>query len=287
MKQHNLSPEQINELTEKLAEFNKDVESSIENYKEHEKETIENGEYNYLVKDGDHNPMEKFHLSEIFEEAMKDKEITVNKLIEFAIENDHFKMEYEELANPFHYGGSVEDEFQSISWGGDRDYQYDKKDEFKLSFNLKDIFKTVAEFKEFVNYEIGRSDYDEQYFELYSDQKMTHVNIRYNTDYDVIRCILKDEEKLLEFINSAKTTPFTPKILKITEEEYNELSDSHSGFCEYCGKINDGGHEPDAEKYECSHCERKHSYGVELCRIGGKIEIVDNPEDSEYEDALD
>lgn len=284
-----LTPEQIQELDEKIEAFDKYIESSIEIHSENEQNQIQAGEYKYLVKEGDRSPMTNFVLNEVLQEELDKHQCTTDELVEFAIENDHFKMKYEELANPFLYGSAEEDEFQCINWGGDKDVQIDKNSciDYKLSTisNLKSVFPTLEEFEKVLKYEIGHVEHSKHYYKLFADDSI-HTNVVYNTSYDVVRCVLSDDEELIKFIQSKpiKKDEFIPKVLKISEEEYEDLRESNSGFCVYCGKINDGFHEPDAENYQCDHCEKKHSFGVEQCRLSGSIEIVDQ-EDSELEDA--
>lgn len=287
-----LSPEQIQELEEKINAFDKSVESSIEIDKESFQNGVESGEYSTLVTEGDRSPMEGFTLSDTLQEELDKVECTEDELVEFAIENDHFKMNYEEQSSPFQYGGAEENEFKCIDNSGDKSTQIDKSSclDHMPTFlsDLKKIFPTYDLFEKFVNYEIGRQDHLKHFFNLFWNDDQDHVNVTYNTSYDVIRCVLDNEDELIKFIKSkpVKVDKFTPKVLKLSKSEFDELNESHSGFCEYCGRVNDGGHEPDAEKYKCSNCEKNHSYGIETAYISGKVIIVDQEEselDSAYE----
>jgi len=74
------------------------------------------------------------------------------------------------------------------------------------------------------------------------------------------------------------------KTMKMTEDEFREANNSHFGFCKSCGMINDGFHEPDAENYKCDHCGEMASDGFENALIGMLVDIVENQEESNYED---
>ena len=47
----------------------------------------------------------------------------------------------------------------------------------------------------------------------------------------------------------------------------------------------EGNHEPDAEKYECTHCETRNSYGIEILFMSGDVEIVDTEDESNIEES--
>lgn len=284
-----LSKDQLEELEQKINEFETNVKASEESYYENEKNNWNNGENDYVVKEGDNSEPTGFRLEEFLNEELEKHECSVQDLINHAIENGHFKCEYEELANPFHYGGLIENEVRAISIGGELEVQHDfsADNEYKLSFDLKSLFSSYSEFEDYVKFEIGSQDYLKHFYNLNVNKTLTFYT-KYSCSYDVVRVVLKNEKELLEFIKSkpVKVDKFTPKILKISQDEYHDLRDSHSGFCEYCGAVNDGGHEPDAEKYKCNNCEKNHSYGIEIAFMGGKVEIVD-PEDSELDQAYD
>lgn len=281
-----LNQQQSSELESKLELFEKHIEYSIEMAKDDDKKSIENGEYNYLIEN--HNIMENVVLSEELDESLNLSSLSKEQLIEKAIDDGNFEMEYEELSSPFQYGGSKENEFYCLQWGGDREYQLDKSsiEEYLLSFSLKGLFENYKEFEEFVNYNIGRSEYLKEYW-AFSTTDLSHQNVTYNTDYDVVRCLLTNEEELIKFLKENVKTeePFVKKTLKVTMEEYNDLRENYDGFCIKCGKINEGNHEPDAEKYECSHCEARESYGVEFLFMGGQIEIVESQDESTLDDS--
>lgn len=284
-----LNKTQLEELESKINAFEETVKSNEESYYENEKDNWNNGENDYVVKEGDNSEPEGFELEESLQEELEKHECSVQDLIDFAIENGHFECEYEELASPFQYGGSKENEIRTINIGGELEVQHDfsTQNEFTLSFDIRAEFNSFKEFEDYVKFEIGSQEYLKHFYNLNARQNLTFYT-KYNCSYDVIRVLLKDEEELLAFIKTkpVKVDKFTPKILKISQDEYHDLRDSHSGFCEYCGAVNDGGHEPDAEKYKCDHCEKNHSYGIEIAFMGGKVEIVD-PEDSELDQAYD
>lgn len=281
-----LSPEQTAELESKLENFNEYVESSIESDMTSHKDSFNQGECSYLVER--HNINDNVELSEVLLEAQQKSSISVKQLVEFAIENNYFKMKYEELANPHHYGSAIEDEFYSIRAGGDRECQIDR-DSIKSdlpSFDLNQEFESYQEFEKFVKYNVGSNDYLKKYWEFATNPKMTHTQVIYNSDYDCVRCVLNNEDSLIEYLNDNPKVeePFTKKVLKITKDQYHELRENYDGFCVKCGKINDGGHEPDAENYDCGYCETKNSFGIETLMISEGIEIVDDELDSNIDD---
>jgi hypothetical protein len=282
-----LTQTQITELEQKINSFEDFVESSEESYYENEKQQWEDGENSHMVTEGDTSEPTGFTLDEFLAEELEKVECSNQELIDFAVENNHFECEYEELGNPFDYGGAKENEFHFIHVGGELEVQHDlsNDEDYKLSFDLKSSFTSFKEFEDFVKYEIGSQDNLKHFYNL-NVNKQKVFSTKYSCSADVVRVLLKNEDKLLEFIKSkpVKVDKFSPRVLKISESEFHDLRDSHSGFCEYCGSVNDGGHEPDAEKYECSNCEKKHSYGIEIAMMGGKVEIVDQ-EDSELEQA--
>lgn len=281
-----LSEQQSQELESKIEEFDKSMDSSITTDQENEQNNYENGEYSYLVETS--MEIDQITLNDVLQEALEDSTISKKDLIQKVISEKLFKMKYEELANPFHYGGAEEDEFQCISLQGDRSTQVDKENvqEYKPSFNLKEYFNNYEEFKEYVRYNIGNSEHLDHFYNFFADGS-SHEQITYSNSYDVVRCVISDEgnEALLEYLKE-NAKPFVEKTLKLSLSEIRELSESHSGFCINCRKINDGGHEPDAENYDCSHCEKKYSFGIEQCVIRGSIIQVDDDE-SELDQAVD
>lgn len=274
------------ELEEKLEKFEKYIESSIEVNKESDQESIKNGEYKYLIES--HNIQDDCELSESLQEALDNSSLSKDDLLEKVVKDENFEMEYEELASPFQYGGAMENEFYCLPWGGDRECQIDREQvqEFLPSFDLKQEFSSLSEFQEFVDYNIGRQDYLKQFWN-FATTSLTHTQIIYNTDYDVVRCLIEDEEGLIEFLkqNPKPEEPFERKKLKLVMSDYHNLRNGHDGFCIKCGKINEGNHEPDAEKYECTHCETRNSYGIEILFMSGDVEIVDTEDESNIEES--
>lgn len=281
-----MNPNKAKELEEKIESFKDYVESSIESNIENDQESIENGEYDYLIEN--HCYQEDFPLSEDLEEALEKSSLSKSSMIEKVIDEGNFKMEYEELSSPFQYGGAKENEFYSLPWGGDGECQIDRDSVLALlpSFDLKQEFENFALFEEYVNFNIGRVDNLKKYWDL-ATTNISHVNVIYNTDYDIVRCLIKDEDSLISFLkeNPKPEEKFVNKTLKVTKSEYLSLRNAYDGFCVKCGKINEGGHEPDAEKYACGHCETNNSYGIEILFMGGDVVIVDNEEESNLEDS--
>lgn len=281
-----INEKKASELESKLREYEDFIESSIEGAISGDEESINNGEYKYLVED--HCFQDDMPLSESLQEALDESSISLGDLIKKVINDDNFDMNYESLSSPFQYGGAEENEFYSLQWGGDKDYQIDRENvaQFIPSFSLKEEFESFSEFEEYVRYNIGYVDYLDKYWEVCVSNAQT-ITITYNTDYDVVRCVINDEESLIEFLkeNKKPEESFVPKVLKVTKEEYVSLRNSYDGFCVKCGKVNEGNHEPDAEHYECSHCETKNSFGVEICLMNGSIEIVEDSEESTLDDS--
>lgn len=279
-----LSSDQVLELEAKVQELESFLEESVEMYKTSDQDQISNGDFKYLVES--HCIQEDAPLSEEIQEALKKSSLSKTQLIERLIEGGNFEMEYEELSSPFQYGGANTNEFHTVQWGGDREIQIDKSsaDDILPSFKLNNYFDSKQEFEEYVRTNISYVEGLSIMWELSSGSDTS--SYIYNTDYDIVRCIL-DEESALELLEANKKPEVKKKkkTLKLTEDEYSELRDSNSGFCVACGKINDGGHEPDAEDYECSFCEEPKSSGIELLLLSGVVEIVEDPDDSTLLDA--
>lgn len=273
------------ELESKLEGFEEFINHSNEMCMENDKTQIENMEYSYLIETSSHMDVDQIDLEEEIQKALDKSTVSKTQLIEYAIEHSFFEMEYESLGSPFHYGGSKENEFYTLPWGGDRENQLDSSslEAFKPSFNLKDEFSSRSEFEEFVKDNIGNLDYLKNYWEIFAEGRET-TSVIYNTDYDVVRCVLSNEESLLDYLKENKKK-VKRKTLKITQEEYHDLNSNYDGFCTSCGKINEGGHEPDAREYECSHCEEKTSYGIEWCMVAGYLEIVDSEDESTLDES--
>lgn len=282
----NFTEAQEVELGDKLAAFEKSIESDIELTIESEKEAIKDGEYKYIIEGNEEcNDVE---LSEDLAEALKKSSLTKKDLIKKAIEDGHFKMRYDEQSSPFQYGGALEDEFKCLEWGGDRDCQIDREriEEFLPSFDLSDYFETFKEFEDFVKRTYVRIENLKLFYEFATSDK-SHGFVIYNTDYDIIRCILSDDEILIKYLeaNPKKLVPFKKKKLRITMDEFNDLRDANDGFCVKCGKINEGFHEPDAENYECSHCEERESFGMDTLFMNGTVQLVEDEDESDLDDA--
>lgn len=64
------------------------------------------------------------------------------------------------------------------------------------------------------------------------------------------------------------------KTRKMSEDEYRELCGEYAGICLACGAIKFSGVEPDAEDYECEHCDKKKVCGIEQALMLGAIEIA-------------
>jgi hypothetical protein len=56
-------------------------------------------------------------------------------------------------------------------------------------------------------------------------------------------------------------------------DDYRYHCSSYDGYCESCGEINEGGHEPDAMNYHCYNCDKSKSMGIETAFLMGLITI--------------
>lgn len=283
-----LNREQEQELETKLELFEKFVESEIELNIENDKQQVENGEYDYLVESGNIADEDNISLSEDLEEALEKSSISKHSLVEQAIATENFFLEYNTQSSPFEYGSADEDEFHCIQWGGDKELQLDlnKVELFRPSFDVKSFFKNIDEFKDYVNYHIGSHDHLKSFFAFFALGESSQW-VRYNTDYDIIRVKIKDIEPLLSYLKEHPKPEeiINNKTLYLTVAEFKDLRDAQDGFCFKCGKINDGNHEPDAEKYECHHCNTRNSYGVDLAFTMGQLVVVEKQEDSNLDEA--
>ena len=60
------------------------------------------------------------------------------------------------------------------------------------------------------------------------------------------------------------------KAILPTLEEVIEMSEEQAGWCIACGEVSYGV-EPDAIRYECEDCGRRHVYGAEQLAIMGLV----------------
>lgn len=73
-------------------------------------------------------------------------------------------------------------------------------------------------------------------------------------------------------------------MIKMTKEEYLKANSDYQGICLACGKLRDET-EPDAEGYECDHCGQPKVLGIETALILGELDIVEEEEFVEAEEA--
>ena len=283
-----LNEEQMKELESKIEQFEAFIELEIETHSSNEKEQVKNGEYDYLVEVGNTLDEDQIEFSEELEEELEKSAVSTESLVEYAINNNHFELQYNEQSSPFEYGSPDEDEIHCIQWGGDKELQVDLStvEKFRPSFLIKDYFKNLEEFSAYVRYNVGNSDHIKSFYAFFGLGESSQW-IRYNTDYDVVRVKLKNHENLVAYLkeNPKPEEIFNNKTLYVTKSEFKDLRKGHDGFCFKCGKINEGNHEPDAEKYECSHCNTRNSYGVEQAFVVGQLVLVDKEEDSNLDEA--
>lgn len=60
---------------------------------------------------------------------------------------------------------------------------------------------------------------------------------------------------------------------KLSESDFQTLSEEYAGICIECGEIQDSGVEPDAHGYECNSCGKSSVYGLEEALLLGYVEI--------------
>lgn len=65
---------------------------------------------------------------------------------------------------------------------------------------------------------------------------------------------------------------------------FEQIEDGLNGGCTACGKVIEGGVEPDARNYECEHCGEKKVFGLEELLIDDGIEIVGEDGEEDYEE---
>lgn len=63
-------------------------------------------------------------------------------------------------------------------------------------------------------------------------------------------------------------------MIKISEDEFEELQESHGGICRSCGSHQIGGVEPDARNYLCDDCGANEVFGAEELILMGEIEFT-------------
>jgi hypothetical protein len=71
-------------------------------------------------------------------------------------------------------------------------------------------------------------------------------------------------------------------VLKATAEE---IEDGRNGLCRACGEPTTSPVEPDARNYTCGSCGEKEVFGLEELLIMGELELRDDEDDEESEDA--
>jgi len=69
-------------------------------------------------------------------------------------------------------------------------------------------------------------------------------------------------------IQYAKSGKIIPK--RFTLEEIEEASELMQGFCVACGAVRECC-EPDARRYECEDCGKRHVYGAEEIMLMGLV----------------
>lgn len=62
----------------------------------------------------------------------------------------------------------------------------------------------------------------------------------------------------------------------MTEWEFQELDDTYSGACVWCGETAQGDTEPDARKYRCASCDKPGVYGAQELLLMGFISLTDD-----------
>lgn len=271
----------IIELTEAVNLFAKRAETVIEDTKKELKRQVEEGEFSFLVAGSELMDPDLMDFSEELLAALKHSKINKSLLLKQIVAKKWFEMTYEEYESPQQYKKPLVNEFKVISLGGDKRVSAPREIKIDLSFNFKEEFPTLIEFKNFVKENIGPENYT---VEFYLSQLEEDVYLPFNTDYHVSRCIISPKHTA-EIIQLLKGDNKSNKILLLTEAEFKELSKENCGYCISCGKISDTFHEPDAENYTCSHCDEDQSFGIEECLVKDFIRLVAKTE-SKLEEAF-
>ena len=82
-------------------------------------------------------------------------------------------------------------------------------------------------------------------------------------------------------MESKKTTRKSGEIVQLlvmSEREYIDATESHEGFCIYCGET-ESGIEPDAREYKCEGCGKHGVYGFEELLLMGYVVLTEKSED--------
>ena len=271
----------ISELTEAVNLFAKRVEIVIEDTKKELKRQVQEGEFSFLVAGSELMDPEFINFSEDILNALSHSKINKSLLLKQIVAKKWFEMTYEEYDSPQQYRKPLVNEFKVISLGGDRRVSAPREIKIDLSFNFKEDFPTLIEFKEFIKENIGSENF---IVEFYLSQLEEDFYLPFNTDYHISRCIISPKH-ISEIIQLLKGEKKNNKVLLLTETEFKELAKENCGYCISCGKISDTFHEPDAENYTCSHCDEDQSFGIEECLVKDFIRLVAKTE-SKLEEAL-
>lgn len=65
------------------------------------------------------------------------------------------------------------------------------------------------------------------------------------------------------------------QLIEMSEDEFLNHREEYNGICLACSDITYGEVEPDARRYQCATCGKKHVYGIEELLLMGRIEIED------------
>ena len=77
-------------------------------------------------------------------------------------------------------------------------------------------------------------------------------------------------------------------MIRISEDEFEELQESHGGICRACQHQQIGGVEPDARNYLCESCGANELFGAEELILMGEIEFTNGDSlDELFEDDSD
>lgn len=288
-------------FSEKIEALNEDIERSIEVSKESEREYYANGEYHYLVEESSINT-DEVEFSEELEEALEKSTISREELVGKIIGEGMFSMEYEEQSSPFQYGGKREGELDCLSLSGDREERitssnleyHDAKfsemlNDSNIEFTdqkIKDLLESSGsiskeDFRNIISFNVGYLDHVDVIYDVLSGKG--EVSVIYNNDYDIVRVMFDDnhEEEIINYLKENKKVVPMDKTIKMSMAQYLESRKHYDGFCYACGNLNEGSHEPDAEKYECEDCGELASYGIETAYIMGHVTLTDEDLDGE------
>jgi len=254
------------ELKDKISGFESFIEESIVENRERIILNIQN--YKHLVRETSVLP---FQLSEELKNLGKSQQ----ELVQFAIQEQFFYLEYEKRED--RYDSPRIDEFFHLNWGRGQSFEISRdlltEKGFILNWKLSDsLIETYSQFKEFVRIEFGES-YKHLGLWWLAQQPINSVFVDYKNGEDVVRCFLDKDQIIKELSREKPKIDFEIKHLNLKQSDYLEKRSKFHGFCVKCGSVNESSHEPTAEFYRCDHCHEDYSFGLDYCLDHGFLKI--------------